>query len=175
MSSLKAGDSLPVQPLTSYPNTPFEWFQSLGTLSGTVFNQATGGLSFVVGQAVKEGVLEHVDITHDGMTGNSAHTVEVTLYKVPANVAIQTAIYAGSTYRIGTASGQSYSKQIAYSASAGRVNISLDNESPAGRKFARGDRLVATFRSVADSSVGSYYTTQLANVCIAALGRRGTV
>lgn len=174
-AALAAGNSYPVQPLTSYPNTPFAWQQSLGTLSGTVFNYANGGLSFVIGQAVKEGVLEHFDLTHDGMTGNAAHTVEVTLYKVPEDVSIQTAIYAGSTYRLATVSGQSYSKEITYSADPARVNISLDGEDMAGRRFARGDRLVATFRSTDDSPTTGYYTTALANVFAAAMGRYGNI
>lgn len=176
MALLSSGSTYPVQPLSSYPNDSFEWFQSLGTLSGNVLNYANGGLAFVVGQAIKEGVLEHLDITHDGMGGAAGHTLQIDFYKVPAVVAIQTAIYAGSTYHLGTQVSLDYASYTV----AGRVNYNLAGEDLTGRQFARGDRLVAVFRSVDDSSGvtnsnHSYYSTSLANACVAALGRHGLV
>lgn len=176
MALLPTSSSFPVKRAEEYPTGPIEFFNSLGSLSGTVMNQANGGLAFVCGQAVAPFVLEHFDITHDGMTGAAGHTIQIDLYKVPATVAIQTAIYAGTTYHLATQVSMAYADYTA----AGRVNYDLAGEDLAGRSFARGDRLVAVFRSVDDSSGvansnHSYYTTALANVCAAALGRIGRV
>jgi hypothetical protein len=174
MSLIATGSSMPVTPVEKYANDSLEFFNSLGTLSGTVMNQANGGLAFICGQAVAPFVLEHLDITHDGMTGAAGHTIEIDVYKVPATVAVQTAIYAGTTYHLATQKVLDYASYTA----AGRVNYDLAGENLAGRSFARGDRIVVVFRSVADSSGvansnHSYYTSSLANVCVAALGRIG--
>lgn len=168
MPLLPTGTNQPVRPVESLPLGEIKHiFASLGSVSGTDLNQTAGGAVYVIDQSVAPESLSHLDISHDGMSGGAGHSIQITFYKVPSTVSVPTAIYAGSTYQLGE------TVSVAHTASPGRVNYSLDRETPAGRQFSRGDRLVAVFRSIADSATQSYYSTSMANVCIAGLSVTG--
>lgn len=163
-----AANSFPIPDLKNYPgNEVKRIFANPGTLSGTVLNYSSGGLAFVIDQAVEKYILEYLDVCTDGLSNAYGNAVVVTAYKVPDSVTIQAAIYLGDTYKV----GEGTINYATATANPNRLAMNLSRYTDATRRFNRGDRLVVVFRSVADSGTTGYYSTQLSNVTVAGAGR----
>lgn len=169
MATVPTGSSFPVPAADSYPaGEAVNFFSSIGTISGADLNYTAGGISYVVGQAIQATRVDHIEVSHEGITGGAGHSVEVAVYIVPNGISVAAAIYAGDTYRIASAVTTSYAS--ATTGGPGRIQIPLQGEDAAGRTMQRSSRLVVTFRSLSDSGSVGYYTTTIRTVSVAALG-----